>query len=161
MILDMVRNDLGKICIPGTISVDPLFKVDKYNTVYQMVSGVTGKCPVNTPIYDILAATFPAASITGAPKIRAMEIINELETTPRKIYTGSIGCFYPNGDFCLNVAIRTLLITGNKCEIGIGSAIVADSDSREEWEECLIKKDFLKKNGNKENSDERSTAANF
>ncbi|MEA2011859.1 MAG: aminodeoxychorismate synthase component I [Verrucomicrobiota bacterium] len=144
MILDMVRNDLGKICIPGTISVDPLFRVDKYNTVYQMVSGVTGKCPANTPIYDILAATFPAASITGAPKIRAMEIINELESSARKTYTGSIGCFYPNGDFCLNVAIRTLLMTENSCEIGIGSAIVADSDSQKEWEECLLKKDFFK-----------------
>lgn len=142
MIVDMVRNDLGRICETGSIKSAPLFHVDTYPTVHQMVSGVCGRLSAGISISKILAATFPPASITGAPKIRAMEIISELETTPRKVYTGSIGCFMPDGDFCLNVAIRTLICSGSRTELGIGSGIVADSEPGKEWTECLVKSGF-------------------
>ncbi|MFA6292107.1 MAG: aminodeoxychorismate synthase component I [Victivallales bacterium] len=142
MIVDMVRNDLGRICEPGSISAAPLFRVDTYPTVHQMVSGVNGQLKAGTGIVEILKATFPPASITGAPKIRAMEIISELESSPRKIYTGTIGCFRPNGDFCLNVAIRTFLCSKSRTELGIGSGIVADSEPHAEWLECLMKSGF-------------------
>lgn len=142
MIVDMVRNDFGRVCEPGSIGVNPLFHVDTYPTIHQMVSGVQGKLRANLRIADILSATFPAASITGAPKIRAMEIIAELEKSPRKIYTGTIGCFLPDASFCLNVAIRSIICSRDKTELGIGSGIVADSVAVKEWEECLLKSDF-------------------
>lgn len=142
MIVDMVRNDLGRICKPGSILADPLFRVDTYPTVHQMVSGVQGKIKVGTGLVDMLKATFPPASITGAPKVRSMEIISELESSPRKIYTGAIGCFSPNGGLCLNVAIRTFICSKRKTEIGIGSGIVADSEPDKEWLECLMKSGF-------------------
>lgn len=142
MIVDMVRNDFGRVCEPGSISVDPLFHVDTYHTIHQMVSGVCGRLRPNLRIADILSATFPAASITGAPKIRAMQIIAELEKSPRKIYTGTIGCFLPDSSFCLNVAIRTIICSRDKTELGIGSGIVADSVAVKEWEECLLKSGF-------------------
>ncbi|MFA6568612.1 MAG: aminodeoxychorismate synthase component I [Victivallales bacterium] len=142
MIVDMVRNDLGRICRPGSISADPLFRVDTYPTVHQMVSGVNGELKPGTGLVEIFASTFPPASITGAPKIRAMGIISELESSPRKIYTGAIGCFNPNGDLCLNVAIRTFLCSKAGTELGIGSGIVADSEPRKEWLECLMKSGF-------------------
>ncbi len=142
MIVDMVRNDFGRICKPGSISADPLFRVDTYPTVHQMVSGVNGELKSETGLVEIFGATFPPASITGAPKIRAMEIISDLEASPRRIYTGAIGCFNPNGDLCLNVAIRTFLCTRGKTELGIGSGIVADSKPRKEWLECIMKSGF-------------------
>jgi para-aminobenzoate synthetase/4-amino-4-deoxychorismate lyase len=142
MIVDMVRNDFGRICKPGSISVEPLFRVDTYPTVHQMVSGVNGELKSGTGLVEIFRATFPPASITGAPKIRAMEIISELESSPRKIYTGALGCFNPDGALCLNVAIRTFLCTRGETELGIGSGIVADSEPRKEWLECLMKSGF-------------------
>ncbi len=142
MIVDMVRNDLGRICRTGSVKCAPLFHVDTYPTVHQMVSGVGGQLKTGISISEILAATFPPASITGAPKIRAMEIISELESSPRKLYTGTIGCFMPNGDFCLNVAIRTFICSGRKIELGIGSGIVADSEPGKEYDECLVKSGF-------------------
>ncbi|OGV40566.1 MAG: aminodeoxychorismate synthase, component I [Lentisphaerae bacterium GWF2_49_21] len=142
MIVDMVRNDLGRICRTGSVKAEKLFHVDTYPTVHQMISEVTGRLKPDTCITDILSATFPPASITGAPKIRAMEIISGLETSPRKAYTGSIGCFMPDGDFCLNVAIRTFICSDKKTELGIGSGIVADSEPEKEWTECLMKSDF-------------------
>ncbi len=142
MIVDMVRNDLGRICRTGSVKADDLFHVDTYPTVHQMVSEVTGRLKAGTSVSNILSAVFPPASITGAPKIRAMEIISELEKSPRKAYTGSIGCFLPNGDLCLNVAIRTFICSGRKMELGIGSGIVADSEPGKEYDECLMKKNF-------------------
>ncbi|MDA3798741.1 MAG: aminodeoxychorismate synthase component I [Kiritimatiellae bacterium] len=142
MIVDMVRNDFGRICQSGSIYVDPLFHVDTYKTLHQMISKVHGKIRENTNLENILKATFPAASITGAPKIRAMEIINELESSPRKVYTGSIGCILPNKKMCFNVAIRTLICEENKTELSVGSGIVADSKQKSEWKECLLKSNF-------------------
>ncbi len=145
MIVDMVRNDFGRICVPGSIKVDPLFHVETYRSVHQMVSEIHGGLPDGTGFREILKANFPAPSITGAPKIRAMEIISELESRPRKIYTGSIGCLFPDGDFVFNVAIRTLIRESGKLELGVGGGIVADSQPESEWKEALLKTHFAAK----------------
>ncbi|MCK5845184.1 MAG: aminodeoxychorismate synthase component I, partial [Victivallales bacterium] len=145
MILDMARNDLGRICLPGTIKANNLFQVETYASLHQMVSEVTGTLPDSTSLTDILQATFPAASITGAPKIRAMELIRELEKSPRGVYTGAIGCFEPNGDFLLNVAIRTITFSRSTMELGVGGGIVSDSSPEDEWNECLLKSHFITK----------------
>ena len=143
MIVDMARNDLGKVCCPSSIKVDPIFHVEAYETLYQMTSTVHGELKSNMGFADVLRATFPAASITGAPKVAAMKKINELEISPRKIYTGSIGCIYPDGDFCLNVAIRTLLCSDNATELGIGGGIVYDSGKAAELAEAMLKSRFI------------------
>jgi para-aminobenzoate synthetase/4-amino-4-deoxychorismate lyase len=145
MILDMSRNDLGRICQFGSIKADPIFHVETYQSVHQMISEAKGLLKENTSLNQILEATFPAASITGAPKLRAMEIINEQEISSRKVYTGTIGCFSPDGAAMLNVAIRTLICFNNKTELGIGSGIVADSDPEAEWRESLLKSRFALK----------------
>ena len=143
MIVDMVRNDLGRICATDSIFVDPLFHVDSYATLHQMISTVHGKIDKKTTFSEIIKAVFPAASITGAPKIAAMRKIKELEKSPRKIYTGSIACIYPNQDFCMNVAIRTLICTKNSTELGIGGGIVYDSGKAAELDEALLKSKFI------------------
>ena len=142
MIVDMVRNDFGRVCRPGSIRVRPLFRVDTYATVHQMISTVHGELSDRAGLEEIFAAAFPAASITGAPKIRAMEVIRELEEETRGIYTGSIGCVAPDGDFLFNVAIRTLEFQRGRCRLGIGGGIVADSTAPSEWQECLLKSSF-------------------
>lgn len=143
MITDMVRNDLGRICRPGSIRVEALCRVETYATVHQMISVVRGRPLPGVSLADMLGATFPPASITGAPKIRAMQIIHELEPSPRRFYTGSIGVFAPDGTSFLNVTIRTLLCLPERTELGIGSGIVADSNPAEEWRECLLKSRFV------------------
>jgi para-aminobenzoate synthetase/4-amino-4-deoxychorismate lyase len=143
MIVDMVRNDLGRICKPGSIYVDPLFHVDSYATLHQMISTVHGEIKPDTNFSEIIRAVFPAASITGAPKIAAMHRIRKLEKSPRKIYTGSIACIYPNQDFCMNVAIRTLICSENSTELGVGGGIVYDSGKNAELEEALLKSKFI------------------
>ena len=143
MIVDMARNDLGKVCLSGSISVDPLFQVEAYETLYQMTSTVHGKLKPDMTFTDILRASFPAASITGAPKVAAMKKIHELEISPRKIYTGSIGCIFPDGDFCLNVAIRTLLCSDTATELGVGGGIVYDSGKDSELAEAMLKSCFI------------------
>ena len=143
MIVDMVRNDLGRICCTDSIFVDPLFHVDSYATLHQMISTVHGKIKPETTFSEIVQATFPAASITGAPKIAAMHKIQELEKSPRKIYTGSIACIYPNQNFCMNVAIRTLICSENSTELGIGGGIVYDSGKAAELDEALLKSKFI------------------
>ncbi len=145
MIVDLMRNDLGKICVAGSICTQDLFKIEKYSTLFQMTSIVKGKLKNNIQIKDIFKALFPSGSVTGAPKIRAMEIIKELENEQRGIYTGSVGYIFPNGDARFNVAIRTIdldkiNLTG---ELGIGSGIVWDSIVSKEFEECELKSNFL------------------
>jgi para-aminobenzoate synthetase/4-amino-4-deoxychorismate lyase len=139
MIVDMVRNDLGRIAHPGTVRVTNLFDVERYPTVLQLTSTVTGETSVS--LTDAMAALFPAASITGAPKARTMEIIAELECSPRRIYTGSIGFIEPGGRAQFNVAIRTVLVEAatREAEYGVGGGIVADSVCGEEWEESRVK----------------------
>jgi para-aminobenzoate synthetase / 4-amino-4-deoxychorismate lyase len=144
MITDMVRNDLGRICKPGTVHTDPLFKVDTYNTLHQMISTVSGEVDCKIRLQEILNATFPPASITGAPKLSAMSLIKRLEKSPRKVYTCSIGAFMPNGDCCLNVAIRTLLCSEKESELGVGGGIVYDSETEDEWHEALLKSRFAR-----------------
>lgn len=139
MIVDMIRNDLGRIAKVGSVHVPELFTVEKYPTLWQMTSTV--KATTTAPITNIFKALFPCASITGAPKVSTMKIISELETTPRKIYTGSIGFIAPNRTASFNVAIRTALIDREtqSAEYGVGGGIVWDSTSTDEYAEALLK----------------------
>ncbi len=143
MIVDMMRNDLGKIARLGSVAVPNLFKLERYPTVWQMVSDVAAE--TNASISDIITALFPAASVTGAPKPRTMQIITELENSPRHIYTGSIGFLAPGRRAQFNVAIRTVLIDKirNSAEYGVGGGIVWDSQAHEEYNECLTKSKVL------------------
>jgi para-aminobenzoate synthetase / 4-amino-4-deoxychorismate lyase len=141
MITDLLRNDLGRI--GKRISVPRLFTITKYRTLFQMTSTVTGEVPRHRPLYDFFAALFPSGSVTGAPKIRAMEIIRDLEKEDRKIYTGAIGHITPRRDFYFNIPIRTLLLQDGQGEMGIGGGIVWDSTPQGEWDEGLLKARFL------------------
>lgn len=143
MIVDLLRNDLAKISAPVSVKLKSLYDVEKYQTLFQMTSTIESVAPEGVDIVDMIKALFPCGSVTGAPKIRAMEIISELEKGSRGIYTGAIGYMAPDGDCCFNVPIRTVTIDGGgQGEMGIGSAIVADSDARREYEECLLKAEF-------------------
>ena len=143
MIVDLLRNDLGRVARPGSVRVDQLFEIEDYPTVWQMVSAVSAEVR-GRRFGEILAAMFPCGSITGAPKVRAMQIIGELESAPRRQYTGALGVLAPTGDFSLNVAIRTLeLAADGRGRMGVGSGIVADSSPPAEWAECLLKGRFL------------------
>ena len=142
MIVDMVRNDLGRVCRTGSIRVPALYVVEPYRTVWQMVSTVTGEMRPHASLLDIMAAVFPAASITGAPKYRTMEIIAALETEPRDVYTGTVACFYPGGDFTGNIGIRTIIHRSGRCQLGTGSGVVWDAVASAEYEEILAKAAF-------------------
>ncbi len=144
MITDLIRNDLGRICETGSIAVPKLFEVEEVGSVYQMTSTITGELRAEISLFEILKASFPCGSVTGAPKKRTMEIIRELEPAPRNLYCGSIACFEPNGDFQMNVVIRTLEIdTQGHCEMGIGSGVTIDSNAKLEWQECAAKAGFI------------------
>jgi para-aminobenzoate synthetase/4-amino-4-deoxychorismate lyase len=148
MIVDLLRNDLGRICTVGSITVPHLLRVETYDTLLQMTSTVTGRLVNKTNYPQIFASLFPCGSVTGAPKIKAMEIINQLETTPRGIYTGSIGYIAPqtantSSHALFNVAIRTIELEQGYGIMGIGSGIVHDSSATEEAAECKIKAHFL------------------
>jgi para-aminobenzoate synthetase / 4-amino-4-deoxychorismate lyase len=146
MIVDLLRNDLGRIAKIGSVEVTDLFTVETYRTVHQMTSNIVAELRADTGLKDMLKALFPCGSVTGAPKVRAMEIIRALESCPRGVYTGAIGHIAPNGDAQFNVAIRTLFIdSGGAGEMGIGSGIVSDSKADAEFEECLLKAQFLTK----------------
>lgn len=145
MIVDMIRNDVGKIAEIGTVNTPSLFDIEVYPTVIQMTSTVTAQTKRETGILEIFAALFPCASITGAPKIRSMEIIHELENSPRGIYTGTIGYIKPNQDCIFNVAIRTAVIDRKKhvARYGTGSGIIWESVMENEWDECIAKSKIL------------------
>jgi para-aminobenzoate synthetase/4-amino-4-deoxychorismate lyase len=143
MIVDLLRNDLGRICTMGSVQVDDIFSVEKYQTLLQMTSTISGTLRPGLTYYDIFRGMFPSGSITGAPKIRTMQIIHELEETPRGIYTGSIGFMSPDGSSTFNVAIRTLDLHQGQARMGVGGGIVADSSPQEEYRECLLKAKFL------------------
>jgi para-aminobenzoate synthetase/4-amino-4-deoxychorismate lyase len=143
MIVDLLRNDLGRICEAGTVQVERLFDVEHYATLLQMTSTISGKLRPQLGYYDIFRALFPSGSITGAPKIRTMQIIRELERSPRGIYTGCIGHIAPNGSATFNVAIRTLVMQSGLAHMGVGGGIVADSIPADEYRECLLKASFL------------------
>ncbi len=142
MIVDMVRNDLGRVCRTGSIHVPSLYAVEPYRTVWQMTSTVTGEVLPHCRLRDIMSSVFPGASITGAPKYHTMELIAELETEPRGIYTGTVALFCPGGDFTGNIAIRTITHRQGHCTLGTGSGIVWDAEAPAEYEETLAKAAF-------------------
>jgi len=139
MIVDLERNDLGRVCSYGTVQVTEPKVLEEYPTVYHLVATVVGRLHEGKDLIDLLKATFPGGSITGAPKIRAMQIIDELEPTRRSVYTGAIGYIGFNGDMQLNIAIRTILAAGGRAYFQVGGGIVADSDPELEYEETLHK----------------------
>ena len=161
MIVDLLRNDLGRVAQIGSVAVPALFTVETYRTVHQMTSSITARLRPEVSLRELLRSLFPCGSVTGAPKVRAMEIIHELEPRPRGVYTGAVGMLGPDGEVALNVAIRTLMLRRDESvpesthepargptqnwrgEMGIGSGIVADSDPEAEFEECLLKARFL------------------
>ena len=143
MIVDLIRNDLSRIAEPGSVEVRDLFKVETYPTLHTMVSTVTAQKRAGVGVADILRALFPCGSVTGAPKIRAMEILRQLESSPRGAYCGAIGHFAPDGSARFNVAIRTLTVWGDEGELGIGGGVVQDSEAAGEYAECLLKARFF------------------
>ncbi|MXO65839.1 aminodeoxychorismate synthase component I [Altericroceibacterium endophyticum] len=150
MIVDLMRNDLSRVARPGSVQVDAPFTIETYPTVHTMVSTINAVMQPQKGAMDVIRALFPCGSITGAPKIRAMELIDEVERDARGPYCGSIGAIDAAGNASFNVAIRTLRLTPGEnqrhsAELGVGGAIVADSDAMDEWRECLVKGGFTRK----------------
>lgn len=143
MIVDLLRNDLGRICKPGTIDVKDLFSVERYDELFQMTSTVCGELQNGVTNYELFRALFPCGSITGAPKIRTMQVIRELEAEPRGIACGAIGFFAPDGEAVFSVAIRTATLRNGEIEMRVGSGITWDSSAECEYEECRLKARFL------------------
>lgn len=146
MIVDLMRNDMGRIAETGSVRVPELFRVETYPSLHTMVSVVKAKLRRGVPIAELIKAVFPCGSVTGAPKIRAMQIIRELESKPRGIYCGSIGHFGPDGTASFNVAIRTVMIEGDRGVLGLGGGVVQDSTLASEYAECLLKAQFFERN---------------
>lgn len=144
MIVDLLRNDISRVCVPGSVKVPELFTVETYATVHQMVSLITGQLQGGVNLGDIFRALFPCGSITGAPKLRAMEIIRALEPDPRGIYCGSIGWAAPDGRSEFNVAIRTLTVDQGRARLNVGGGVVWDSRDTGEYEEALWKARFAR-----------------
>ncbi len=142
MIVDLLRNDISRVALPGSVHVPELFKVETYATVHQMVSLVRAQLQVGAGLSDIMTALFPCGSITGAPKIRAMEILSELEPWARDIYCGTIGWAAPDGRSEFNVAIRTLMMDDGNATLNVGGGVVWDSTAPSEYEEALWKARF-------------------
>jgi para-aminobenzoate synthetase/4-amino-4-deoxychorismate lyase len=148
MITDLIRNDLARVAEPGSVRVPALFDVESYPSIHQLTSTVTARTKAGVDAVEVLRALHPCGSITGAPKIRAMEVIAEIETGPRGIYTGSLGWIGPAARTArFAVAIRTLEVAGRTARLGLGAGIVADSEANAEWEECLAKARFLRPSG--------------
>ena len=141
MIVDLVRNDLSKTAIKGSVKVEELCKIYTFEQVHQMISTVVSEIDQTTSPVDVIRSTFPMGSMTGAPKVSAMKIIEHLEESKRGIYSGAIGYFTPKGDFDFNVVIRSILYNEKEKYISytVGGAITAKSDPDKEYEECLLK----------------------
>jgi len=147
MIIDLLRNDLGRLCQVSSVTVPKLFTIEKYDTLFHMTSTVEGTLQEDMDYSQIFRSLFPCGSVTGAPKIRAMEIIKQLENSPRGVYTGSIGYFAPHSTRAVramfNVAIRTVVLENGRGEMGVGSGIIYDSLASNEYAECTVKAHFL------------------
>jgi para-aminobenzoate synthetase/4-amino-4-deoxychorismate lyase len=145
MIVDLLRNDLGKVSVAGGVQVSSLFDLEQFETVWQMTSTVEATLKPRTSFAELMGALFPCGSVTGAPKIRTMEIICDLERFPRGVYTGTIGLLRPGGDCTFNVAIRTVVLDTqtNVATCSVGGGITIDSTADDEYEECLVKSRFL------------------
>ena len=139
MIVDLERNDLNRICVPGSVKVTELFSVETYATVFHLISNVIGTLRPGLTVMDLLDATFPGGSITGAPKLRAMELIDELEHSRRNLYTGSIGYLSLDGCCDFNIVIRTALHQNGLYHLGVGGGITYESELGFEYEETLQK----------------------
>lgn len=141
MITDLVRNDLSKSAVKGSVQVEELCKPYTFKQVHQLISTIVAEVPENKSSIDLIRETFPMGSMTGAPKISAMKIIEDLEETKRGLYSGTVGYFSPNGDFDFNVVIRSILYNASKKYVSysVGSAITAQSDPEKEYQECLLK----------------------
>jgi para-aminobenzoate synthetase component 1 len=139
MIVDLLRNDLSRVCAPGSVRVPELFGLEHHATVHHLVSTVTGELAGDADMFDLLRATFPGGSITGAPKIRAMEIIAEIEPSRRGVYCGAVGYLSATGTLDTSIVIRTYLALGNRVYFSVGGGIVADSDPEDEYRETLHK----------------------
>ena len=139
MLVDLGRNDIGRVCEYGTVSLDELMIVEKYSHIMHIVSNVTGKIAPENDMFDVLRACFPAGTVSGAPKVRAMQIIDEQEPTRRGFYAGSVGYFSYSGDMDMAITLRTMLVDGQKAYLQAGSGLVADSVPATEHQECLNK----------------------
>ena len=141
MIVDLVRNDLARVAQTGSVQVPELFGLYPFQHVWQMVSSVAATARPGTTLADVLRATFPMGSMTGAPKIRVMQLIEKYERTRRGLYSGSLGMVWPNGDFDFNVIIRSLQYRADTgyLSLQVGSAITYDAVPEREYEECLLK----------------------
>lgn len=145
MIVDLERNDLGKVCKYGTVKVNDLYSIESYSNLHHLVSSVTGELTKGVDAAECILSAFPGGSITGAPKVRAMEVIHESEPNPRWLYTGSIGYLGFDGGMDMNIAIRTAFVTKGKIYFSVGGGIVADSDPEAEYNETLLKGDVFRK----------------
>jgi len=146
MIVDLVRNDLSKVCKEGTVYVDELFGIYSFPQVHQMISTVSGTLKEHTTFSEIIQATFPMGSMTGAPKKRVMQLIGQYEKTKRGIFSGAVGYISPNGDFDFNVVIRSIMYNSQTKYLSFltGSGITFYSDPAMEWEECLLKAEAIR-----------------
>jgi anthranilate synthase component 1 len=139
MLVDLGRNDVGRVAQYGSVQVDELMVIERYSHVMHIVSNVSGRLAAGRDVFDVMRACFPAGTLTGAPKVRAMEIIEELEPTRRGLYGGAVGYFSFSGDMDFAIAIRTMLVQGNTAHVQAGAGIVADSVPASEYQECVNK----------------------
>ena len=139
MLVDLGRNDLGRVCKIGTVNVEKYAYIERYSHVMHIVSTVSGKLTDQMDAFDLLEATFPAGTLSGAPKVRAMELIAEFEKSPRGIYGGAAGYFSYTGDMNFAIVIRTMILEGKKLVMRAGAGIVADSDPLKEYQETINK----------------------
>jgi anthranilate synthase component 1 len=145
MLVDLARNDLGRVATAGSVRVDPYRRIERYSHVMHIVSGVKGELDPNRDAFELFAATFPAGTLVGAPKVRAMEIIAELEPTARGLYGGTVGYFAKNGNMDQAITIRTIVFNGDEYSFQAGAGIVADSIPEREHDEVLAKSAILRR----------------